>query len=393
MIQIKDKSDCCGCSACVSICNHNAINFKSDEEGFLYPHINKTKCIDCGLCNIVCPVLSRKADPLTSSTTTTLNYYAIRHKDKNVLETSSSGGAFSLLADWILSRNGVVCGVEYSSTGKVQHAFVEKREDICKLRGSKYVQSDISGIYNKIKTILKQDRYVLFSGTPCQVDGLKKFLRKDYEKMLTVDLVCHSIPSPLIFKEYLELASKKLKNKVLSIDMRYKKTYGWSHRYSYRFNLENGKNVVDPLWIVNWGRLFFSELTNRPSCGECQYTNFNRPGDFTIADFWDDEHKRPDIYSKEGTSLLLVNSDKSKNILDEIASQCRLWEITKDEALQPCLLHTTKQNPLRDEFWEYYYKFGFEKTYKRFFAENKITLIKKIIKFYLAKVKSSKNNL
>lgn len=385
MIDISRKEDCCGCSACISICNNNAIQFKQDEEGFFYPAINKEKCVNCGLCDNICPVKERKATPNIKSEISVKEYYALRHKDKDTLLNSSSGGAFSLIAEYVLEQGGIVCGVEYSSNGVVRHAFVESKDELKRFRGSKYSQSDIRGIFRKIKMFLKEDRAVLFSGTPCQVDGLKKYLMKDYAKLVTLDLVCHSIPSPLIYREYTELASRRLGHKVVGIDMRYKRTYGWSHRFSYRFQFENGKSTIDPLWIVNWGKLFFSELINRPSCAECEYTNLNRPGDFTIADFWDDDHNRPDLYSKEGTSLFLVNTEKGKALFQKIKDNADYWTITKEEALQPCLLHPTIQNPKRAEFWECYRDKGFKKVYAKYFAESKVRILKKIIKIILTK--------
>jgi len=385
MIEIVNKEDCCGCSACVSICSHNAIHFKVDEEGFLYPKVDKEQCVNCGLCEKVCPIKERKLKPESCSIITVKAYYALRHKDKNILLNSSSGGAFSLIADYVIENGGVVCGVEFSSDGVVRHGFAESKNDLKKFRGSKYVQSELLGVFSKIKEYLIRGRLVLFSGTPCQVDGLKKYLIKDYPKLITVDLVCHSIPSPLIYNDYIKYISKILKNKIVGIDMRYKKSHGWSHKYSYRFLFENGKSVVDPLWIVNWGNLFFSELINRPSCAECKYTNLNRPGDFTIADFWDDNHKRPDIYSKKGTSLLLVNTDKGLKLFNKFKDYANYWSLSKEDALQPCLIHPTVQHPQRKEFWNFYQHYGFVKTYKKYFAESKIKIIKKLIKIALTK--------
>lgn len=162
--------------------------------------------------------------------------------------------------------------------------------------------------------------------------------------------------------------------------MRYKKTYGWSHRYSYRYCFKDGKSVIDSPFVVNWGRLFFSEMINRPSCGVCQYANLNRVSDFTVADFWDDDKKRTDIYSKEGTSLLLVNTEKGINALRNCQNNFYSWNITKEEALQPSLCHTTKPSDKRDEFWNFYYKNGFENSYNRYFADTKYVILKKIIK-------------
>jgi len=384
MINIKNSVDCCGCTACVSVCAHNAIVMKSDIEGFSYPLVNNNLCVDCGLCDNVCPIIYRKS---TDENKTTLEYYALRIKDKEILKQSSSGGAFSLLCDYVLSRNGFVCGVEYSSRGVVQHTFIDNKDDLKRLRGSKYAQSNLDGIYARLKSHLKEKKWVLFSGTPCQVDGLRRFLRKDYENLITVDLVCHAVPSPLIYKEYLAYCSRKLGEEVVSIDMRDKSTYGWSHKYSYRFHYKNGKRTLDPIKVVNWGKLFFSELINRPSCGECKYANLHRPGDFTIADFWDDYKTRPEIYSKEGTSLLLVNSEKAKSVFAEVKDDCLYWSLRYEEALQPNLIRPTKTHPQRKLFWEYYHANGFDKTYKKYFADSNKEMLKKIIKRLLEYVK------
>ena len=378
MIRIINKEDCCGCSACVSICPKTAINFIQDSEGFNYPHVDDDKCVECGLCEKTCPIIQRKS--IDKTVANPLQYKAVRIKDKKILSESSSGGAFSILADIIFDLNGCVCGVEYSEEGLPHHIIIDSKAELYKLRGSKYVQSNILGIFPAIKQRLLKGQYVLFSGTSCQVDGLKKYLRKDYANLLTVDLVCHSIPSPLIYKEYLTYCSKKLKKEIVSIDMRYKKTYGWSHRFSYRYCFKDGKSVIDSPFVVNWGRLFFSEMINRPSCGDCQYANLNRVSDFTIADFWDDDKKRTDIYSKEGTSLLLVNTEKGINALENCQNNFYSWNITKEEALQPCLCHTTKPSDKRDEFWDFYYKNGFENSYNRYFADTKYVILKKIIK-------------
>lgn len=378
MINIKNKADCCGCSACISICGKKAIQFVADSEGFNYPQVDKEKCVNCNLCDTVCPIQSRKQTDKTVETP--LQYKAVRIKDQDILQNSSSGGAFSILANIVFDLGGVVCGVEYSDNGMARHTIIESKNELYKLRGSKYVQSDILGTYEKVKGILKTGRHLLFSGTPCQIDGLKQFLRKDYTNLWTVDLICHSIPSPLIFKEYMSYCTKVLGHEIVSIDMRYKRTYGWSHRFSYRFLYKNGKSTIDPPYVVNWGRLFFSEMINRPSCGDCQYTNLNRVGDFTIADFWDDDKKRPDIYSKEGTSLLLINTEKSKSLFEGNSEEYYAWDITREEALQPCLCHVTKQSKRRDEFWNYYYNNGFDASYKKFFADSRYVIFKKIIK-------------
>lgn len=330
MIKIKKSEDCCGCSACLSICNHNAIVFKEDVEGFKYPMIEEGKCINCGLCEMACPILYRKVKDIRP---TPKAYFAARHKNIVTLRNSSSGGAFTAIAGSVIELGGV-----------------------------------------------------LFTGSPCQVEGLKLFLRKPYENLLTVDLVCHAVPSPLIYKQYINMCSTKLGQKVMSINMRYKQTYGWSHRFSYCFYFENGQKAVDPVWVVNWGKIFFSQMINRPSCHSCKYSNLDRPGDFTIADFWDDKKNRPDLYSCEGTSLLMVNTNMGLDLINKLYDSIDLWKITKDEAMQPCLIRPTCSNQRRQEFWEFYLLRGFDAAYKKYFGDSKYVITKKIVKQIIKRV-------
>ena len=344
MIQITNKADCCGCTACASVCAHHAITLKSDNEGFLYPIINKDSCIECGLCEKVCPILQRKKQELNPNQ---LHYKALRIKDTELLNQSSSGGAFIAVASYIIKKGGVICGAKYTKAATVIHGFAETLDEAKKFMGSKYSQSDIQGVFPKIKETLKTGRLVLFTGTPCQVHGLNLFLQKKYNNLFTIDLVCHAVPSPLIFQEYINYCSQKLKSPIESIDMRYKLPYGWGHNFSYRFHLQNGKNLTNPYSVEKWGRLFFSKLIDRPSCHECKFTNYNRCSDLTIADFWDDMNKRPDIYSKEGTSLCLVNTEKGALILNEINDTIALWDISQEESQQPCLLRPTPPNNKR----------------------------------------------
>lgn len=329
MISIADKAQCCGCTACASICMHKAITMQPDEEGFLYPIVNLDLCTDCGLCEKSCPIIKRNS---VNGVSNQKALYAARHTDRETLLDSSSGGVFWALVEFTLGKKGIVCGVEYSPTMVVRHAFAETVEDCKRFMGSKYVQSDLNDIYPKIKSYLNDNRYVLFIGTPCQVEGLNLYLRKNYETLITADLVCHAVPSPLIFQEYVALINKKMRGKLRAIDMRYKRICGWSHRYSYKYSFDTCKSICDPSNISNWGRLYFSRLIDRPSCHACRFTNFCRSGDFTLADFWDDSEKRPELHSTDGTSLLLVNSDKAFKLIDEFSTALALWPVTQEEA-------------------------------------------------------------
>jgi len=199
VIEIKDKSKCCGCTACASVCPMDCIEMKEDMEGFLYPSVDKGKCIDCGACERVCPIQNPTKEVLQDQMG-----YLVQHKDEAVRLDSTSGGAFTAIATTVLEKGGVVFGAAYDESFHVHHTYVEKVKDLAIFRNSKYVQSDLGNCFRQVREFLRNDRWVCFSGTPCQIEGLNKFLGKQYEKILLVDVVCHGVPSPLIWKKYLE---------------------------------------------------------------------------------------------------------------------------------------------------------------------------------------------
>lgn len=382
MIHIERKEDCCGCTACKSVCRIRAIHLEPDEEGYLYPQFDLEKCIDCHLCEKVCPVLFRKQSSIQKAP---LSIYATRQKDQIILKESSSGGIFTALAQYVLNKNGVVVGATYDEKMVVHHIIVNNINNLQKLRGSKYVQSDIQGIFQVLKKHLDEGVLVLFSGTPCQVEGLYLFLRKKYTNLITIDIVCHAVGSPKLFKEYIEYLENKLKNRVTWINMRDKDNYGWGHRFSQRVWTENGKSYSEKNGIFPWWTIYYSNMANRPSCHECKFTNFSRPGDFSIADFWDDKHQRSDIYSNKGTSLCLINSVVGLKIFDVIKDNIYYWEVTKEQAWQPCLEFPTPRSSKRLQFWGYYHKNGLEQSYRHFLYIPKATRLKWKIKDTIAK--------
>lgn len=375
--------DCCGCTACESICSHNAITMRADEEGFMHPIVDKEKCVDCKLCEKVCPILERDA---TERVKSYKEIYAGRLKDAKLLHLSSSGGAFYALAKATIEAGGVVFGAEYNSDCEVIHGVATTLEECAKFRGSKYVQSDIRGIFRKVKDFLKSGKLVLFTGTPCQVAGLKLYLKKEYENLLTMDLVCHAVPSPLILKEYKAFAEKKFEKKITAINMRDKELREWVEPFSNRLIFEDGSSAVDPDNIIGWHKILFSRNVDRPSCHNCRFANFDREGDITVADFWDYGNKRPDLKDNRGTSLLIVNTSKGEDVLQRLEGVFDLFPITEDEALQRNLYMATPVGKYRSKFWNYYYKNGFEKACKRFFVptfigkmKSKLIAIKKLI--------------
>lgn len=376
MINIESKDKCCGCTACASICPKQAIQMEADEEGFLYPNVYQHKCVDCHLCEMVCPIIFRDDLEVNSKP---LKYLAARLNNFSELMASSSGGVFWALAKEIVARKGIVVGAEYSKDVSVIHGFAENIEDCKKFRGSKYSQSDITGCFKKIKFFLESGRTVLFSGNPCQVEGLKRYLNKTYENLMTVDLVCHAVPSPKFFREYCDYVNLVFKKELVAINMRDKADHGWSHKYSYRYIFADGTEEVDSTKISNWGRLFFSQYINRPSCHSCRFSNLQRPGDITLADFWDDEHNRRDVVDKYGTSLVLINTEKGSKLFDAVRSSLNVFEVSERDSLQPSLVRRTPSKLDRAQFWAYYQRKGFLKTYKKYFSDSIFAKMKKFI--------------
>lgn len=375
MIKIVNKADCCGCSACSNICSHEAITLMADEEGFKYPKVDDIQCVNCGLCEKVCPILNRdKTERIPSYK----EIYGCRLKDTEILRYSSSGGAFVAIAQSILNKGGVVVGATYSSAMEVTHIIIENPDEISRLQGSKYVQSNLNDIFSRVKDFLKDGRLVLFSGTPCQVDGLKNFLIKEYSNLYTVDIVCHAVASPKVFKDYVEYTNKKHSDNLIWINMRDKEKRGWGHLYSQKLLFENKGNVIDSPKILGWNYIFFSQYINRPSCYTCRYANLDRPGDFTISDLWDDNNTLPAFKSTTGTSMMMLNSNKAIDFFKEIEGVIDYIPISIETAIQPNLQHPTSVNEERSVFWDFYLKKGFARSYNHFFKK-KMTL-KRFIK-------------
>lgn len=367
MIELKDKKDCSGCSACASKCNRKAIQMVADEEGFVYPVVDRAACNNCGLCNTVCPIAKRQQTPRRKNYRKIL---ALRTNNDSILFQSSSGGFFYTLATYVLQNKGCVAGAVYDKDFVVRHTIIESQDALRPLMGSKYVQSVMGNAFENAKSILDEGRLLLFTGTPCQIDGLKSFLKKEYDNLLTVDVLCHAVPSPLMFREYLGLAHKKGIKDVVDINMRNKKFVGWNPATSWGVRFKNGSYSVNDYRIINWSRLFFSELLSRPSCHDCQYANLERSGDFSMGDYWDRQHYHDELFNKKGTSLVFINSEKASKVFEIIRSSFTYYEISEEASLQPCLFQAAQSNPKRSEYWALYRERGFETCYNQYFAPN-----------------------
>lgn len=312
MIDIKHKEDCCGCSACVQACPKSCISFNEDEEGFCYLKVNLVDCINCGLCEKVCPVINQ------DSPREPLHIYASKNLDEDIRLKSSSGGVFTLLAEKVIEEGGVVFGAQFNKQWEVIHSYRETKEGLVAFRGSKYAQSRIGSSYTDAAAFLKAGRKVLFSGTPCHIAGLKRFLRKNYDNLLTVDIVCHSVPSPKIWSLYLDaFISIKLRTKIkdsnLSIEkisFREKKPSWKNYSFSISGEFNGEKFKLRELQGRNlYMRGFLSDLYTRPSCYSCPTKESKSRSDITLSDFWGIENILPAFDDEAGVSLVIINSE------------------------------------------------------------------------------------
>lgn len=344
-IEKLDKLECCGCGACFQKCPQKAILMKENKEGFLYPIINKEKCINCGLCEKVCPQLkeiSRKKIPQA---------YAVRNKNLEELKNSSSGGVFIILANYVIENRGVVFGATYNENLNVNHIKVKDKEGLKLLQGSKYVQSNINNTYKEAEKELKENKIVLFSGTPCQIAGLNSYLMKDYDNLITCDLVCHGVPSQKLFKKYIEFLSEKFKSKVVKYNFRSKNKKGWG--LVSQVETEDGKiRFVEPDFDPYYSN-FLSSNTYRESCYKCYYSNYNRVSSITLADYWGINRIHPNFYSEQGNSLILINDNKGKEILEKIKNEVELIETDLNLAANhnKNLIKPSPRNSIRDNIY------------------------------------------
>ena len=354
MINIINKEDCCGCTACVSICAHKAITMKPDTLGFLYPEVDVNKCTNCGLCEKVC-AFNDNYD--TSMNLETPYVYGARHKDIKEVETSRSGAAFIAISDWILNQGGVVYGVGYEGHFKVVHKRAVTKEQRNEFKGSKYVQSDLNDIFIQVKDDLRNGKIVLFSGTPCQTSGLNSYIGKKLRQNLyLVDIVCHGVPAPYIWRDYITYFERKYKRKIISVDFRNKKEFGWqSHKET--FILEDGEKVTP---IHNpYTDLFYKHIMFRKSCGNCHFCNTKRPSDITIADFWGWEKTNPEFNKDDkGVSLLLINTEKGKCFFDIIKDNLNVFNVELKNCLQTNLKNPSVLNNKSLKFEYQYKKYG-----------------------------------
>lgn len=347
MIEITEKKNCCGCTACAAVCPKECISMREDAEGFLYPAVNKTTCINCGACEKVCSILHVKPERKFEQ-----EAYIVQNKDQKVLRESTAGGAFTAIAKYALRHGGVVFGVELSNQLVAHHIYVETEKDLARFRNSKYVQSNVGDTFRQVKSFLNQGKFVCFSGTPCQIEGLKNYLRLDYENLITVDVVCRAVPSPLIFQKYVEYQEKKLADHIKTVRFR-DKHYGYKYSTMNVITDKNKGNYHQGVESDPWLRAFFSNICDRPSCHDCHFRKQYRVSDFTIWDCFHAGRFSKELDNDKGATRVLVHSEKGKRIFDEIKEGFSYIQ-TKPEYIVAGakeMKESVAANPRREEFF------------------------------------------
>ena len=354
MEKVLVENNCTGCHACAQTCPKKCISMQQDGEGFLYPKINENLCINCGLCKKICPVFNCVKEGREPQTA-----YAAYALDETVRLKSSSGGVFTLLAENIIALGGAVFGAAFDEEQQLKHICVDTAEDLEKLRGSKYVQSEIGTSYVEAKKYLDSGRFVLFTGTPCQIAGLYAYIRKDYDNLYTQDIICHGVPSPLVWQKYVEYRETIAGAKTQKIVFR-DKTESWK-KYSLRFDFKNSKEYIHNQGKDLYMKSFLKNLCLRPSCYECGFKG-PRQSDITLADFWGIWNIIPEMNDDKGCSLVLVNSEKGQHLFTHVKAEIRCAEVDRQQALKynTAYFHSAPLPSGREKFISRVLSSGFE---------------------------------
>ena len=341
---LKDIDLCCGCHACFNICPVEAIEMRYDSKGFLYPCINNERCIDCHQCKTVCPILHKPLDFKLEE------IYGAYVKDEEERMSSCSGGIFAVLAKQVLKSHGVVFGAAYDDENLVYHTWIDTLDDLYKLKGTKYVQSRIEDSFKRAKKFLEENRIVLFSGTPCQIAGLKNFLRRDYDKLICLDLICHGVPSPIVWKKYLKEIAPN--NKIEKVIFR-SKSEGVSNS-TIRYFLDDDKFIEEKYNTSPYIKGFTQNLYVRTSCTKCKFKGINRCSDITIGDFWSAKEFHPEFADDYGISTMIIHTSKGQYWLKKIEKEINIVISTKKEAecWNDCLMKPAAANPKTDLFYK-----------------------------------------
>ena len=383
MINITDKSKCCGCCACVDVCPHQAISLKNDIEGFWYPEVNNELCIECNLCEKVCPEL-HISELKHNDSEKPLKTIAAIHKKMNIRWDSTSGGAFSALAEGMYEQGGYVSGAIYNEDFSVRNFVSNNPDDLVKLRSSKYLQSKAEGLYSEIRSLLRRGEKVLACGTPCQMAAMRSFLRKDYENLIIVDFICRGVNSPKVYRKYLDSLERKFGGKVVYVKAK-NKELGWRN-LTRKVTFDNGKSYYGVHMQDDFRRGYHTNVFCRPSCYNCQYKDFPRMADITIADYWGIEKVDKNLDNNIGTSMILLNSKKGEAYFELIKDKLEYKETAFESIINGNLALLKSLEPAKIDRLQFFKDLDtstFEEVTEKYFPLNssKIPLKRKVKKF------------
>lgn len=343
--KIKLSRDCMGCHGCANKCPKYCISMEMDEEGFLNPKVDYDLCINCKQCIEVCPIINKKVvdnEPLA---------YACMNNNEEIRQDSSSGGIFTLVAELVIDKGGIVFGACFNDNFELEHDYVKTKEELSRLRGSKYLQSKVGNSYNEVKDFLDLGIFVVFTGTPCQIAGINSFLGdKIYDNLVTIDIICHGVPSPEIWRKYVKFREKKANSQIQRIAFRHK-CEGWK-RFSVLFTFKNNTEYRKVLNKDLYMKAFLKDVCLRPSCYDCEFKTLNRQSDITLADFWGIENVLPEMDDDKGTSLIFINSKVGQETFKSISNSMRFKEVDINEAVKynSAAIQSVKLNPNREGF-------------------------------------------
>lgn len=380
MIVINDKKDCCGCCACINVCPVQAVTMFKDNEGFEYPAVDAGKCINCEKCQKVCPI----GNSNNISCTEIPKSYAAINKDEKIRKKSSSGGIFTLLAENIISENGIVYGVAMSEDcRKAEYIAVNEIDKLNRLRGSKYLQCSAGNVYLKVQEDLQNNKKVLFTGTPCQVEALLSFLGKEYEQLICMDFICHGTPSPMIWEKYVDFHENE-SSIIKEVSFR-NKNFGWKN-YAINLKFADGKVYNKAHFIDSFMKAFLNNSALRPSCYKCAFKKLSRTSDITVADFWGINKVMPEMDDNNGTSLVILHSRKGIKIFEKLKDKMLYAETVLEDALKynPAMRKSAEPNANRQHFFDNLDKLDFDILVSKY-AKPKFK-IKRIIKRLLYSV-------
>ncbi len=377
MITINNKDDCCGCWACYNICPNRSITMSEDREGFRYPIIDSDSCIDCGLCEKVCPIIN-----VSDENEVEQSALLLQHRDAEVLKESTSGGAFTAIGEWVISKRGVVFGAAFKSESfEVHHCHVDSVEELSIFRNSKYVQSLIGNTYMEAKKFLDDGRIVCFSGTPCQVEGLVAFLGCKYDNLLLIDVVCRAVPSPLLLRKYIQFKQQTIKGRFIKLYFR-EKYYGYKYSTFSLYNINSKYDFHSGVESNQYLRAFFSGVALRPSCYSCRFKKRYRVSDITIWDCFDVYRLSNEFDDDRGVTRCLVHSDSGMRVMHELERYAKTVEVDVGKALEGVreMNHSATTDPRRDSFFCDLNRLSEKECFERYFPINMRTRIERIVR-------------